>query len=658
MDDPRIVYLVVSGFEAALGLALAWLFLRFWRQWERPYLRLWAGSFAALAVYLFASAAAFLLARPDGSVLGLRTLFTVIAQLGAYVHIGLLVLGTLSLLARRDPAPFLLRGTVGAAVVLAVVASLLFSWDPEAVAQRVTLRIGMRYLIAATAYAAVALALLGAAPGRGLGRRLTGLAFALFALASLAGLVISTVPEIGRQFGNSAVWLALFDLVAVAGIGIGLFVWLHDEERERAEDATLALERARFFDPATRLPNRRLFVRRLREHLDRRERGARPLGVLVLRPDRSARLRDALGEDDFDVRLLRLAQFLDSELGGALPPAARLEDDRIAAVLAGSGDEAALRLQAERLLGEATRRFDPGSAFATLSAGLALHPQDGASAEALVNAAVSAQGRAEQAGGARLQAFSAELQQREREELALLAQLQAALKGDALAFALQPIVSLADGEVAYREALLRWEHPQRGPIPPDTVLALADSAGLMPELDRWALRHACRLLAREPDSAPGIAVNLTAPTFLDRGFPDRLEALLREAGVPGKRLTLEITEAIAMGDPAVAADVLARLRPLGVRVALDDVGTGYSSLDQLRRLEVDILKVDRAFVSDIGRSRRDEAVARALITLGNSLGLSVVVEGIETRAQFDFARREGAHFGQGFLLGQPGPAQS
>lgn len=656
MTDPRIVYLLVSGLEALLGLALAWLFLRYWRQLERPYLRLWAGSFAALAVYLLASGMAFLLAREGGALLSARTGFTLLAQVSAYLHIALLVLGTLSLQARRDPPPYLVRGVLGAALLLGLTASLMFAWDPEAVSGRVIMRIGMRYLIAAAAYAGVALALLGAARERGLGRRLTGLAFALFALASLAGFAISTVPEVGRHFGDAAVWLALFDLVAVAGIGIGLFVWLHDEERGRAQSATLALERASFFDPATRLPNRRLFVRRLRDWLEQVERGDRPLGVLVLRPDRSARLRDALGEGEFDVLLMQAAQQLDAAQPAAQPATARLEDDRLALALPPMADAAALQARAEALLAGLGQRLSQRAGFTTFSAGLAQFPEDGDSAESLLNAAVSAQARAEQAGGNRLLSFSAELQRREREDLILLSELHQAIGRDALSLHLQPIVELASGVAAHHEALLRWNHPQRGLLMPDVLLPLAEGAGLLPELDLWTLRAACRLLESGCESGLRIAVNLTAPSFLQQDLVPRLEDLLRRHRLPGDRLMIEITEAIAVDDPQAAAITLAGLRRLGVKVALDDVGTGYSSLDQLRRLRFDVLKVDRVFVADIGSDPRDAAVARALITLGRSLGLAVVVEGIETEAQLAFARAEGAEFGQGFMLGRPRPA--
>lgn len=657
MADPRIIYLLISGLEAALGIALAWLFLRYWRQLERPYLRLWSGSFAALAVYLTASSVAFLLTREQGQPLGLRNLFTLISQMGAYLHIGLLVLGTLSLLGRRDPPAFLLRAVIGSSLLLGLMASLMFAWDPDGGSGRIFMRITLRYLVATAAYAGVAMALLGAAKQRGLGQRLTGLGFAFIALTSLSGVLITTVPDLGRAAGNDAVWLALFDLVAIAGIGIGLFVWLHDDERIRSQSATQALEQASFFDPATRLPNRRLLSRRLSEQFSETAANGSGHALLVLRVDRCSRLRDAIGDAEFDVLLMQIAQHLDATRGSLSSPTARLEDDRLALLLI-QPSLADCTPQAERLLRQVSGKFSQRAGFSTFSAGLALFPIDAISPAALINAAVSAQARAELSGGNRLLAFSAELRQQERDDLILLVALHRAIAGDELRLYLQPVIALDSGLGNYHEALIRWQHPERGLLTPEAFLTLAEDAGLLPELDHWVLRQGCRMLAQSPDSSTCIAVNLTAPTFLAPGFGGGLAALLRQHDLSGSRLIVEITEAIAVDDPAAARANLEQLRALGVRVALDDVGTGFSSLDQLQSLPFDILKVDRVFVTDIGRSARCAAVARALITLGRSLDLVVVVEGIENEAQLDFARKEGAQYVQGFLLGRPQASQT
>lgn len=655
MADPRIIYLLISSLEAALGIALAWLFLRYWRQLERPYLRLWSGSFAALAVYLTASSVAFLLTREQGQPLGLRNLFTLISQLAAYLHIGLLVMGTLSLLGRRDAPAFLLRAVIGSSVLLGLMASLMFAWDPDGGSGRIFMRITLRYLVATAAYAGVAMALLGAAQQRGIGQRLTGLGFAFIALTSLTGVLITTVPDLGRAVGNGAVWLALFDLVAIAGIGIGLFVWLHDEERTRSQSATHALEEASFFDPATRLPNRRLLSRRLAEQFADTAGSGSIHALLVLRVDRCSRLREAIGDAEFDVLLMQIAQQIDAMSGSATSPTARLEDDRLALLIT-QCDVADCTDRADRVLRMVSEGFTQRAGFSTFSAGLAHYPVDAANPAALINAAVSAQARAELAGGNRLSAFSAELRRRERDDLNLVAALHRAIAGDELRLHLQPVIALDSAQASYHEALIRWQHPERGLLTPESFLPLAEDAGLLPQLDHWVMREGCRMLAKSDDPCSCIAVNLTAPTFLAAGFGETLAALLQEHGLAGKRLIVEITEAIAVDDPIAAKANLERLRALGVRVALDDVGTGFSSLDQLQRLSFDILKVDRVFVTDIGRTARDAAVARALITLGRSLGLLVVVEGIENESQLAFARSEGAQYAQGYLVGGPQPA--
>jgi EAL domain-containing protein (putative c-di-GMP-specific phosphodiesterase class I) len=225
---------------------------------------------------------------------------------------------------------------------------------------------------------------------------------------------------------------------------------------------------------------------------------------------------------------------------------------------------------------------------------------------------------------------------------------------DALHLVYQPVMDLVSGEVLGIEALLRWEHPGRGQVPPSTFVAVAERTGLGRELDAWVLRHACVEFAQMRDagtvpSASYLGVNVTASNVVDPGFPAAVEQALRHAGLPPAALVLEVTETGVMNDLEMGVRMLTRLTESGVRIAIDDFGTGWSSLTYVRALPASIIKLDRSFVARLHEDDADLAIAASVVELGRATRMTVVAEGVETQAQLAVLRRLGCSAGQGFL---------
>ena len=245
------------------------------------------------------------------------------------------------------------------------------------------------------------------------------------------------------------------------------------------------------------------------------------------------------------------------------------------------------------------------------------------------------------------------------ERLALMAELGTALDEGQLVLWYQPQARLQDGKIIGAEALVRWNHPTRGLVPPGAFVPFAERTGLGRRLSRFVLETAVVQLAcwrDDSDAPPRVAVNLSMVDLLDLALPDEVERLLAEAGVDASRLELEITEGVIMADPVRVGSVLERLREVGVKLAIDDFGTGYSSLAYLKSLPVDVLKIDRSFVSNLTEEARDAAVVRSAVELAHSLGLGVVAEGVEDEQTYEALRRLGCDFVQGYHVARPAPA--
>jgi diguanylate cyclase (GGDEF)-like protein/PAS domain S-box-containing protein len=432
-------------------------------------------------------------------------------------------------------------------------------------------------------------------------------------------------------------------------------VFLHDvTEQHRAKEL---IEREALYDRLTGLPNRTLFLRRVDEQLrSARERAGEQFAVLSLNLDRFKVVNDSLGQAAGDQLLGSVARRITACLGAG-DTVARLSSDEFAVLLRDSrGLGESLKL-AESLREAISLPVEIScqEIFPSVSIGIALGESydDG---EPLLRDAHIAMYRAKALGGGRYEVFDRAMANRSLERLRLENELRRAIERGELKVHYQPIVRLSDGAAVAFEALVRWPRPERGMVPPSEFIPVAEEAGLIQPLSYWVLGQVCqRLREWKAGGTAGLAihVNLSGRLFSDPGLVDRVRAALAEGRIEGKRLVLEITESVIMGDLDATIETLDRLKELGVGVAIDDFGTGYSSLSYLQRFPIDSLKIDRSFIAKIGERGESPEILRAILTLAQSLDFQVIAEGVETEAQLGHLRALGCDLAQGFLFSRP-----
>jgi diguanylate cyclase (GGDEF)-like protein len=408
-------------------------------------------------------------------------------------------------------------------------------------------------------------------------------------------------------------------------------------------------------DELTRLPNRALLTERVRLALARRDRDGRDVTLLFVDLDGFKAINDTMGHAAGDRLLVEVARRI-TGLIRHTDTAARLGGDEFAVLLDGY-DSTATVLVAERVLEALAQpiRID-GEHERTVSASIgvvAVTNETGV--DQLLRNADLAMYMAKAAGRGRVEVFQEAMFDDALERADLERDLRVAFAEGEISVAYQPCVDLADGSVKGFEALVRWTHPERGPVPPVTFIPIAESTGLIHQLGRDVLRTACRDLARmrfvQPDLT--MAVNVSARQLVSPHFVGQVAVALEDHGVPGEALVLEITESMLVDDVGACSARLAELKALGVRLAIDDFGTGYSALSYLRHFPVDILKIDRSFVEQLPGD--GAALARSIVRLGESLHLEVVAEGVEDDAQRTELQRLGCARAQGFLFAEARP---
>jgi diguanylate cyclase (GGDEF)-like protein len=416
-------------------------------------------------------------------------------------------------------------------------------------------------------------------------------------------------------------------------------------------------------EPLTGLPGRTVFLQRVRVALARLKRRDSTVALLFLDLDRFKTLNDALGHAVGDRILVQAAR----RLQGCVrrhDTLARLGGDEFAILCERlrSGHEATT--VADRVLDALRRPFHVGSTSVVTGASVGIATTfSETEADRLMGDADAAMYRAKRRHGDRYVVFDETMRQEITERLATETGLRRALECDELALHYQPIISATFDEIVGFEALLRWQHPERGMVPPLDFIPVAEHTGLIVPIGRWVLRRACRdasrwgTLARDPARAPYVSVNLSARQFAQPGIVDAVTQTLEETGLEPERLALEVTESAVMEDLDEPDETLRELKALGVRLFLDDFGTGYSSLSYLQRFPIDMLKVDRSFVSGIDQGDGKLPILGAVVGMARALGMEVVAEGVETGEQLERLRNLGCELAQGFYFAGPTPLE-
>lgn len=470
-------------------------------------------------------------------------------------------------------------------------------------------------------------------------------------------------PVIERKMRDGA----LLEIRSNAMADGGIVCTISDiTERRKAEAAIVQLAAE---DPLTGLPNRRSFTITLRQMLDPLTRGRRsrtshadseraPIAVMFLDIDRFKNINDSLGHRIGDLFLVEVGERL-KELNWPSSGLARLGGDEFAIALPDIGSSAEIEGFAQSIIRTIARPFEiNGYRIATTtSIGIALAERDGTTVDELISAADLAlyHAKSQQRGTYSFYSpsMSASLDERRRIEM----DLRQAIETGGLELHYQPLLDLQSGKIAGFEALARWRHPEKGMIPPDTFIPIAEETGLIVALGEWALKEACRTAATWPERMQ-IAVNVSPIQLMSHDFAAVTRRVLTETGLEPGQLEIEVTERILMQEGETTDGALATLKALGTRIVLDDFGTGYSSLSYLRTFSFDKVKIDRSFISDLALGTERTVIVQAVMSITKALGMQTTAEGVETDYQRDLLKALGCDQAQGYFISRPIPASA
>lgn len=420
------------------------------------------------------------------------------------------------------------------------------------------------------------------------------------------------------------------------------------------------LEHLAYYDALTQLPNRVLFRDRLKQGISAARRDGHQLATLLIDLDRFKYVNDTLGHDAGDQLLEIVAQRLQSFVRES-DTVARLGGDEFAILLPELNDPEEASIIARKIIGNLDEPIEVKGKKVNIGAsiGISTYPEDGADCDVLVKHADLALYKAKDSGRGCYHYFSEELQSAIFDHIAMEDEMREGIDSEQFILHYQPKIDLASGKMTGMEALVRWNHPDKGFVRPDHFIPFAEETGLIIPLGLWILKTACRQMAEfnvDLDVPLKVAINLSASQFNQRGLVYTIQEIMEHYDIKPENIELEITESSVMGDVDAAIATMKKFRDIGLHLAIDDFGTGYSSLSYLKRFPINTLKIDQSFVRDLTIDSDDAAIVKAIISMAKSLQLNVVAEGVETQEQLIFLKANDCENVQGYLFSKPLPA--
>ena len=639
------------------ALLIGWIMLHYARVYEQNYLRLWSFSFGSLAVFLLGAMLASFLIKAEFSNTSVARLSNIfVFTLAGYLQIIFLLAGTRELVQRKTVSKQFFVRWVGVAVVLALFVTFYKIWSAEVSVTRYSLRIGTRYAVAGIAFLVTAVFLYRSDPKPMLGKKMVTICFAIYGLEMLVlgGLTFDYMLNPNNPYIRSFIaYHGLFELVIYPMIGISLVIWLLEVERERSLEAAEQLYYINRTDGLTGLANRQ----GLQQHFQNWQRNAAKQSratFVLFGIDQLQRINDAEGIKKGDQLLISMGKRLSIVLEDARFHG-RLHGDVFVAIFDGYNKKTPQKVEEIRQQLSKAINYNGQDYHLEMSAGV-VEVESGLTLEKVLHMANQTLQTAKAQGGHCTVVFGENLKLAMVSDLAMENELRAAFENNQFELLFQPIWSAQQKRIISFEALIRWNHPEKGLLLPDSFLHILRQLGLMEELDLWVLNAAAQQISHWQQlqlEEVNVAVNLSPETIQNHLFVERIIEAIHTYQINKEALTIEVTENTAMQNIESGKNTLSQLRSLGLKIAIDDFGTGYSSLNYLRSFPSDVIKFDRSFVRDLHNGDTNHEILMALIPLCKRLHKKVIIEGIENQIQLDIVENLNIDGYQGFYFSYP-----